>query len=366
VPPHAPPPDPRAARVPTPARVGETGVGDAGAADPERGAARAWTILEVLKWTTSRFAERGLPSPRLAAHAFGLARIALYAQFDRPLQPPELAALRALVKRRQAGEPVAYITGRKEFWSLDLMVDSRVLIPRPDTETAVELVLDLLRPARAAAVEPEAAPAAADHAAEGAGTPEGYAVVPAETAHDVVAHVAPAVRIADIGTGSGAIALALKKELPQAEVIAIDVSPEALAVARANAAKLGLGIEFQQGNLAGPLAGGAPLDLIVANLPYIPRAEIAALAPEVRNEPRLALDGGVDGLDLVRALVTQARSLLRPGGHLVLEIGQGQADATATLCRNAGYATVGTRRDLDGIERVVHAQTVHAQTPGAA
>jgi release factor glutamine methyltransferase len=363
VPPHAPPPDPRAARVPTPVRAGETSAGDAGAVDPERGAARAWTILEVLKWTTSRFAERGLPSPRLdaellAAHAFGLARIALYAQFDRPLQPPELAALRALVKRRQAGEPVAYITGRKEFWSLDLAVDARVLIPRPDTETAVELVLDLLRPARAAAPEPEAA---ADHAAEGGGTPEDYAVVPAEAAHDVAAAVAPAVRIADIGTGSGAIALALKKELPQAEVIAIDVSPDALAVARANAAKLGLAIVFRQGNLAGPLAGGAPLDVIVANLPYIPRAEIAGLAPEVRSEPRLALDGGADGLDLVRALVTQARSLLRPGGHLVLEIGQGQAAATATLCRSAGYATVGTRRDLDGIERVVH-----AQAPGAA
>ena len=308
--------------------------------DPTAGtAANVWTILEVLKWTTSRFSERGLASPRLdaellAAHAFGLARIALYAQFDRPLQPTELGALRALVKRRQAGEPVAYITGRKEFWSLDLAVDPRVLIPRPDTETAVELVLDLLRPPR---VEPQDEADASDPAP--------------------LAAALPAVRIADIGTGSGAIALALKRELPHAEVVAIDVSPDALAVARANADKLGLTIDFLQGSLAAPLAGHPPFDVIVANLPYIPRAEIATLAPEVQTEPRLALDGGPDGLDLVRQLILHAREVLRPGGHLVLEIGQGQAAATADLCRAAGYATVGSRRDLDGIERVVFAGT---------
>jgi release factor glutamine methyltransferase len=336
VPPTPPPPNPTAAAPGTVATA---------AGDP---AARAWTILEVLKWTTSRFAERGLASPRLdaellAAHAFGLARIALYAQFDRPLQPTELAALRALVKRRQAGEPVAYITGRKEFWSLDLAVDPRVLIPRPDTETAVELVLDLLRPPRTQPTD----------AADDAAAP--VAVVPA---------VAPA-RIADIGTGSGAIALALKRELPHADVVAVDVSPDALAVARANADKLGLAIDFVAGSLAAPLADRAAFDVIVANLPYIPRAEIATLAPEVQTEPRLALDGGPDGLDLVRQLILQALERLRPGGHLVLEIGQGQAAATADLCRAAGYAQVGSRRDLDGIERVVFAQTAQAASPEA-
>jgi release factor glutamine methyltransferase len=311
--------------------------------DPAATAAtQVWTILEVLKWTTSRFAERGLASPRLdaellAAHAFGLARIALYAQFDRPLQPTELGALRALVKRRQAGEPVAYITGRKEFWSLDLAVDPRVLIPRPDTETAVELVLDLLRPPRPQPREEDSTEKA--------------------TATTAAVVQPPPVRIADIGTGSGAIALALKRELPHAEVTAVDVSPDALTVARGNADKLGLVIDFVSGSLAAPLAGRAPFDVIVANLPYIPRAEIAGLAPEVQTEPRLALDGGPDGLDLVRQLVLQAGALLRPGGRLVLEIGQGQAAATAALCRAAGFASVGTRRDLDGVERVVFAQT---------
>ena len=319
-------------------------------------AAKAWTILEVLKWTTSRFSERGLTSPRLdaellAAHAFALPRIGLYAQFDRPLQPPELAALRALVKRRQAGEPVAYITGRKEFWSLELAVDPRVLIPRPDTETAVELVLDLLRPRRQ-----EPAPTSATDDPDAAAT----APPPPPAAADPPA----AVRIADIGTGSGAIALALKKELPHAELVAVDVSPDALTVARANAEKLGLAIEFRQGSLGAPLAGSARFDVIVANLPYIPRGDIAGLAPEVRSEPRLALDGGADGLDLVRALIEEAQALLLPGGTLVLEIGSGQASATAALCRAAGYATVGSRRDLDGIERVVFAQTAPAVVPG--
>jgi release factor glutamine methyltransferase len=341
VPPTSPPPKPNAAA---------TGTVTTPSGDPAATAAtQVWTILEVLKWTTSRFAERGLASPRLdaellAAHAFGLARIALYAQFDRPLQPTELGALRALVKRRQAGEPVAYITGRKEFWSLDLAVDPRVLIPRPDTETAVELVLDLLRPPRAQPTERDLTEDSTEDA----------------TATTATAVQPPPLRIADIGTGSGAIALALKRELPHAEVIAVDVSPDALTVARGNADKLGLMIDFVSGSLAAPLAGRAPFDVIVANLPYIPRTEIAGLAPEVQTEPRLALDGGPDGLDLVRQLVLQAGALLRPGGRLVLEIGQGQAAATAALCRAAGFATVGTRRDLDGIERVVFAQTAPA------
>jgi release factor glutamine methyltransferase len=297
--------------------------------------AKAWTILDVVKWTTGRFAERGIASPRLdaellTAHALGLPRIALYTQFDRPLQTAELGSLRALVKRRQAGEPVAYLTGRKEFWSLELVVDPRVLIPRPDTETAVEVVLDFLRPAR----EPEANVDAASRAAENAG----------------------AARIADIGTGSGAIALALKKELPHAEVFAVDVSPEALAVAEANAARLGLDVRFLTGDLMAPLREHAPFDVVVANLPYVPRGDLAGLAPEVRSEPKLALDGGADGLDLVRRLASGARALVRPGGLLVLEIGVGQAAATAAACATAGWGESGSKRDLDGIERVVWAR----------
>jgi release factor glutamine methyltransferase len=285
---------------------------------PVTAAKASWTILEVLQWTTARFQERGLPSPRLdaellAAQAFGLSRVQLYTQFDRPLLPPELAAFRELVKRRQGGEPVAYLTGHKEFWSLDLAVDARVLIPRPDTETAVEQAL---------------------------------AVLDARTAEG------PA-RVADIGTGSGAIALALAKARPTAEVFAVDVSPDALAVARANGERLGLAVTFLEGSLVGPLQGLPPFDLIVANLPYVRTDDIAGLAVEVQGEPRLALDGGPDGLLLVRRLVAEAPAALAPGGSLVLEIGAGQAADTAALLRAAGFEEVRTRADLGGIERVV-------------
>ena len=278
-----------------------------------------WTILEVLKWTTARFTERGLPTPRLdaellAAHALALVRVQLYAQFDRPLEAAELAVLRELVKRRQAGEPVAYITGKKEFWSLELLVDPRVLVPRPDTETAVE---------------------------------EALALLPADLPTDRPA------RIADVATGSGALALALAKERPRAEVMATDVSPDALAVAAANAARLGLAVTFRQGDLLAPLRELPPFDLVVANLPYIPTAALVALAPEVQREPRLALDGGADGLVIVRRLIADAGAVLVPGGALVLEIGEGQAAATAEACRAAGLCDVRIKRDLGGIERVV-------------
>jgi release factor glutamine methyltransferase len=277
-----------------------------------------WTILEVLNWTTTRFAERSLPSPRLdaellAAHAFGLARIQLYAQFDRPLSADELGRFRELVKRRQAGEPVAYIVGRKEFWSLDLGVDRRVLIPRPDTETAVEAALALL---------PADAP----------------------------------VRVCDVGTGSGAIALAIRKERPQATVVALDVSADALAVARDNAQRLALPLELRQGDLLAPLAAEPsvdPFDVIIANLPYVPRGDVPGLAPEVQAEPLLALDGGDDGLALVRRLAAEAGAHLRPGGALVLEIGAGQAAETSRICEAAGLVRVTSRRDLGGNERVV-------------
>jgi release factor glutamine methyltransferase len=269
--------------------------------------------MDVLLWTTARFQERGLGSPRLdaellAAHALGLSRVQLYTQFDRPLEPPELAALRDLVKRRQGGEPVAYITGRKEFWSLDLGVDSRVLIPRPDTETLVE---------------------------------------------EALARAASGARVADVGTGSGAIALALAKARPDLAVFASDVSPDALAVARGNAERLALAVTFVEGSLLAPLQPLAPFDLLVANLPYVPTEDVAGLPAEIRCEPRLALDGGQDGLDLVRGLVAGAAAVLSPGGALVLEIGAGQAEATAALLGAAGLEDVRSRRDLGGIERVV-------------
>jgi release factor glutamine methyltransferase len=283
-----------------------------------------WTVMDVLRWTTSRFEERGLPTPRLdaeilTAHALGIPRVQLYVQFDRPLQPPELAAIRELVKRRQAGESVAYAVGKKEFWGLDFAVDARVLVPRPDTETLVDEALARIGKTPAAAAE------------------------------------APAPRFADVGTGSGAIAVTLAKQRPDAAVFATDLSPDALAVARANAERHGVAITFLEGDLEAPLAPHAPLDLVAANLPYVPAGDLAALAPEVRAEPALALDGGPDGLALVRRLVAAAPALLSRGGALVLEVGIGQAQDAARLCAEAGLADIRVRRDLGEIERVVSA-----------
>jgi release factor glutamine methyltransferase len=278
---------------------------------------QTWTILEVLRWTQARFERQGNGSARLdaellATQAFGRSRVELYAHFDQPLDEHELAAYRGLVQRRLGGEPVAYILGRKEFWSLDLRVDARVLIPRPDTETLVELGRDILRD-----LDKEQP------------------------------------RVLDVGTGSGALALALKKECPRVQVLAVDVSQDALTVARANAERLGLDVTFAVSDLMTALPSAGPFDLIVSNPPYIPSAEIAGLSPEVRSEPRLALDGGDDGLALVRKLVAQAAPVLFPGGVLAMEIGAGQAGDAAALLTQAGYVDVGTRKDLAGIERVV-------------
>jgi release factor glutamine methyltransferase len=316
--------------------------------------ARRWTVKDVLLWTASRFEERALATPRLdaevlTAHALGVPRLQLYVQFDRPLSPDELAAIRESVKRRQAGQSVAYVVGKKEFWGLELAVDARVLVPRPDTETLVGEALERVgrapraRPRRLAGAE--AAPPHAEAEAAEAGAAEAAPARPSR----------PAPRIADVGTGSGAIAIALAKERPDATVFAVDVSPDALAVARANAERLGAAVTFLEGDLAAPLAAIAPLDLIVANLPYVRTDDLAGLAPEVRAEPALALDGGADGLALVRRLVAAAPALLAPGGALALEIGIGQAAETARLCAAAGLTDVRVVRDLGQIERVVSA-----------
>ena len=280
---------------------------------------QVWTILEVLRWTIGRFTRHGVESARLdaellATQAFGRTRVELYTHFDQPLGDPELSAYRALVQRRLDGESVAYILGRKEFWSLDLLVDARVLVPRPDTETLVEKALELLQ----------------GMSADGR-----------------------ALRVADIGTGSGALALALKKERPSDEVFALDVSSEALAVAGENAVRLGLDVTLVLGDLVEPLAHLAPFDLIASNPPYIPSRDIAGLSPEVRREPHLALDGGEDGLALVRRLASDARRVLAPSGALVMEIGAGQAAKVMEILHSQGYLSIGSRRDLAGIERVV-------------
>lgn len=281
-----------------------------------------WTPLRLMEWTTRRFTGAGMDSPRLEAqvllaHALGMRRVDLYVQFDKPLGPEELGRYRELVKRRLAGEPVAYLVGSQEFWSLSLEVDPRVLIPRRDSETAVEVVLEQ--------IEDRASP----------------------------------LRLADVATGAGTLALALARELPAAQVVATDVSPEALAVAAANAARLELAdrIDFRPGDLLAPLRPDERFDVLVANLPYVPSGEIDALSPEVKREPRLALDGGPDGLDLVRRLCAGAAGHLAPSGLLALEHGADQGAPVRALIDGAGaFDPAETRADLAGRPRVTWAR----------
>ncbi len=249
----------------------------------------------------------GVDTPRLdaevlLAHALGTDRLALLADRDARVEGAAVRAFQDAVRRRSVGrEPVAYITGVKGFRHLELQVDPRVLIPRPETETLVEAALDAL--------------------------PQGA-------------------RVVDVGTGSGAVALALKDERPDLEVVATDVSEEALAVARANAQRLGLAVEFVRGDLL----AGAEVDAVISNPPYV--EDGAQLAPEiVRHEPALALRAGPDGLDVLRRLVPAAAAA--GAGVLAVELGAGQAAAVAALAREAGYARSERRADLAGIDRVV-------------
>jgi len=253
-----------------------------------------------------------LDAPILLAHVLGADRAALLAHPERPLTGAQRARFRALTVRRAAGEPVAYLTGRRAFYDMALRVSPDVLIPRPETEHLVEAALAWASGRRALVV-------------------------------------------ADVGTGSGAIALALAAHLPDSEVWALDSSPGALAVARANAQEYDWGqrIRFAQGDLLQPLiAAGARADLIAANLPYIPSGEVDVL-PVARYEPRRALDGGPDGLALIRRLLDQAPCALAPGGLLLLEIGAGQGAAVHELARAAlPDARVRLLTDYAGHERV--------------
>ncbi len=251
----------------------------------------------------ARLAEAGADTPRLdaellLAEALGVDRTRLMIDDEKPLDPAQAERFEAMLARREAREPVAYILGRKEFRRITLSVDSRVLIPRPETELLVEVALSL---------------------------PQGS-------------------RVVDVGTGSGAVALALKDERPDLSVVGSDVSAEALEVARANALRLGLDVELVQADLLEGLDG--PFDAVLANLPYVPEA--SGLAPEIeRYEPALALYGGPDGLDVTRRLLTMV-----PGVSLLaLEVTL--AAAVEELLREAGFQSVETLRDLAGHERVV-------------
>ncbi len=276
-----------------------------------------WTTLKVLSWTKEFLISRGIDNARLEAEwllcaATGLDRVGLYLNYDKPLNDEELARYRAMVARRGKREPLQHILGSQEFFGLELEVTPDVLVPRYDTETLVQEALKRV---------PEAA------------------------------------SVLDIGTGSGCIAIALARELPNAAVTALDISAAALNVARRNAARNGVSIEFLHGSLCEPVAG-RHFELIVSNPPYIPAGDIEGLEPEVRDfDPRGALDGGPDGLDIYRKLVPSALPCLISGGWLLVEIGIGQEADVMALFRKAGeYGEPVTAHDPGGIVRVVGGQ----------
>ena len=273
------------------------------------------TVQEILTATTAYLQKHGVESPRLnaellLAHVLAKKRIDLYLEFDRPLGDRELDPMRLLMKRRATGEPLQHLLGTVEFHGRSFLCDRRALIPRPETEHLVELLLAL---------------------------PEKPA------------------RILDAGTGSGVIALTLAAEWPEAEVDAVDLSPEALALATENADRLGLTgrVRLILSDLLAAVSG--PYALIVANLPYIPAGEIAGLSREVRADPVSALDGGPDGADVIRALLDQARAHLSPGGMVALEIGAGQSEMLMEHLRLLGYNHVRPAADYAGINRFLFA-----------
>jgi release factor glutamine methyltransferase len=277
---------------------------------------QTWTIEAIVRWATDDFRGRGIDSPRLdaellLAHALGATRMQLIVDSKRPLSPPELGRFRDLVKRRRVREPVAYLLGEREFYGRKFRVDKRVLVPRPDTETLVEVALKRTR-ARSMSM-----------------------------------------RALDVCTGSGCVATTLGRERVTSHVLATDLSADALAVARDNALRLGAyNVAFKRADLFAGLSG--PFDVVTANPPYIPSAEIATLDADVRNfEPRAALDGGADGLDLVRRVVDDARALLEDGGVLAVEVGSGQAGEPRAYFERSGYVEVEIARDYAKIERVV-------------
>ena len=280
------------------------------------------SLSEAMRLTAQHFRSAGIEEPEadarvLIGRALNLDRSKLVSQSERELEAREVNAISVLAARRLKREPVARILGEKEFWSLPLTVTPDVLVPRPETETLVELALDLLiREGRRA----------------------------------------ESLRLLDIGTGSGALLLALLKELPLASGLGTDISEAALAVARTNALRCGLAerCRFVACDIAGGVAGR--FDLIVANPPYIRATEIAGLAPEVRDhDPRLALDGGDDGLAIYRAMARELPRLLAPDGRLIVELGAGQEPSVRSLFTKAGWTVDAVKADLAAVPRALSA-----------
>jgi release factor glutamine methyltransferase len=290
--------------------------------DSERHGSEDWTIQRLLRWAAEDFQKRGFPTPRLEAdlllgHVLHLDRVQLLVQAHRSLTPDELTRYRELIRRRRDAEPIAYILGNREFYGRRFHVDRRVLVPRPETELLVEVALK-------------------------------------RTAHRNLWG-----RALDLCTGSGCVAITFCLERPTWQTTATDVSVDALCVAAENALALGAvwGLRLRSGDLFGAVDETERFELITANPPYVPSAELETLMPDVRNfEPHLALDGGPTGLDLYARLAKDAALHLVPGGVLALEVGAGQAPDVEKLLLAAGFYDAQRARDHGGHERVVSAR----------
>jgi release factor glutamine methyltransferase len=279
-----------------------------------------WTVLKVITWTTEHFQKKGKDNPRLdaevlLAHLLGIDRMGLYLNYDTPLKEGERAIYREMIQRRTAGEPVAYIIGHKEFWSMKFAVSPECLIPRPETEHLVEEAVRIGKEQQ------------------------------------------PPLRILEIGHGCGAVAIALATELAEAQIMATDISPGARSLAQENAEAHGVRerVQFVLADLYPPRE--EPFGLICSNPPYITTGEILQLAPEVRDyEPLPALDGGKDGLRFLREIAQGAPDFLTEGGWLLLEMGKGQDPQVATILQERGFSHVDLIPDYAGVKRVIKAQ----------
>ena len=286
----------------------------------------SWTVLKLLQWTTDYFQKNNVPEPRtsaevLLAHVLGEDRLFLYLNYDRPMETSELTAYRTSIKRRLEGEPNQYIPGLQEFWSLPLRVSPDVLIPRPETEVLVEAVLEFL------------------------------------------AKTEPTVDILDLGTGSGAIAIALARELPTARIVATDLSMAALQLAQENAKSNQVDdkIFFIQGDMFGAIPGGSQkFTVVVTNPPYVSDAEILELPREIRDfEPHHALEGGPDGLVVIRRIIAEAPTVLSPAGALIMEMGADQAESVLALVKDSqNYESYRIVKDYSGLDRVLVAKKI--------
>lgn len=278
------------------------------------------TVLELLQSTSDYLARKGIDQPRLniehlLADSLGKKRIDLYLEFDRKLTEPELVPLREKVRRRAAGEPLQHLLGSWDFYGRTFKVDRRALVPRPETELLIDLVLP-----------------------------------------DLKAASRQSRRLIDVGTGCGILAITFALEISELEVVAVDVSLDALALARENAVRFGLDsrIAFVQSDLLDNTGGG--FRWVVANLPYIPTAALDTLQPEVKHDPRLALDGGPDGLDVIRKLINSLQTKLAPPALIALEVGRNQAEPVRELFARQNYRDISIMKDYQGAQRIVSAR----------